>query len=428
MSRPIEITFAAATADAEAGAARLADAIDEVAASTVSLTDDEVRATDEYRAQLDERRRAVNAEFDDRVRAQADTLGQMSRAEFAHTDEGERLAADRGRAHARAQDDALQATRESLAAQAAAAETTADDMTAAVDDYADTATDAHDRAARSAEDAGDRATRATRDMADDVQDASREIGDVIKGGFEDGAAGAGAAVADIVQDLPGMGLAAVGAGAIVKAGFDLMSDSAERAEERVRAVTEAMIEAGSREVEESFIQRMLHDIYTEADGAVIKLSDLRDAVDQTGISEAQWARAMAGDQAERLSILDQLRTAYAQTEDDIVSLDQATVDSATKTQAELDRWITKLEDLTGEYDTAAARAEGYADAVRLGQERATEATTGTISEYERLAQTLEGLPASPVISPTIDLTEAEAELRRWRPTVPITPRLGQAVV
>lgn len=395
MSRPIDITFTAATQDAEAGAARLAGAIDEVGAATVTLTDDEVRATEEYRAQLEERRRAVNAEFDDRVRSQAAALDEMSREEFAYTEEGERLASDRNQAHQRAEDEALQATRESFASQAVAAETAADDMRDAVDTYADTAGDAHDRAARSAEDSTDRASRATRDMADNVGSAVEDLGDVITGGFEDGAAGAGSAVADIVQNLPGIGVAAVGAGAVVKAGFDLMHDAAERTEERIRSVTEAMIDAGSRQVGESFIQKMLSDIYTGADDAVIKLADLREAAEQTGISEAQWARAFAGDQAERQSILDQLRTAYAQTEIDIVSLDQATVDGATKAQAELGRWIDKLDDLGGEYDTAAARADGYAEAVRLGQERATTATTSTISEYERLAATLEGLPASP---------------------------------
>lgn len=428
MSQPIKITFGAATADVDAALDDMVDGLGEVADASRRLTDDEVRSTDDYKRLVMERGSAVAEEYDARSRAARESMGLLTTYELSLTEEGKALAAERTEAIERAHAEALAAARDSLDAQTTAAEGATRDMADSVDDYAEAARDAHERAADSAEDSADRATAATRDMASDVEGAVDGIGDVIRDGFEDGAAGAGEALVDLIERLPGIGVAGLAVGAIIRGVFQGMRDDAAAVEERVRSMTEALMESETGDIAESYIQKQLRDIYTEADGAIISLKDLAVAAEQTGITEAQWARALSGDQRERLSILDQLRTAYAQTEVDIVSMDQATVDAATKAQAEVGRWIERLESLGGEYVSARDAADAYAEAIQLGQERATAATEGTVAEYERLNEALASQPTPVPIVPTIDLSEAEEQLRGWRPQVTITPRLGDRVV
>jgi hypothetical protein len=200
--------------------------------------------------------------------------------------------------------------------------------------------DAVDDLKRSLGDVGDSAD----DMAKGVDDGMDKAGDGLND-FKDEAAGTareGAAsftgefgdVGDIVQEtlanaLGGFGPIGAAAGIAAAAGFGTLyakiTEQSEKAEDRITAMYEDMLESQSKYLSKSFIVQEMEKIASGADDAIIGFEDLQRIADTAGVSLEEAATAYIGGGENLNKLLDQTsdkvkRNTELQTTGDLLSL------------------------------------------------------------------------------------------------------------
>lgn len=349
------------------------------------------------------------------------------------------------------------------------ARTSTRDVERNLDNAADTAEDSAQRIERSFKDALDSLPSASRKAGDDLgDDITRGTDRAVEGvdDFKQEAAGSareaaasfsGSAddIAGTFQEvaanaLGGFGPLGAAAGLALAVGFGTFYEKfkadAEAAETRVNDMADAMIEANSRVLAEDYINDQLRRIYTNADDAAIKVAELREASEETGVSEAELARAFSGDQDSRVAALARVRAALADANRDAVSLDVEVAASGVTRQVELGKWADKLGGLGEDYTSAAGRAEGYAAAVAAAHGQADREVGQTRAEYEALHREVDAVPKTvdtkvtvtgtkeatealdAVVKPRtvtlqawIDTQKLDRDLRNWHPPMIAVP-------
>lgn len=331
--------------------------------------------------------------------------------------------------------------------------------------------DSLDETARDGAKAGDKLERTFRDIAKDAKTAGGDIADETRKGFrkaEDSAdqfkrsagdatgefkqeakqnfsevtssfQGDMTSAVDVVQgtlgglastDLPGVGIAAGLAGAAVGAIFTGLNADAEATRQRINDLTEAMIEANSKVVQESVIQDNLKKIATNADDAAISQKNLYLAAEQTGIEVGVLARAYAGDPGSVAQALATVQAQWDEADQTRQGLDASAIGDAINRQNELSRWKDSLEGLTTDYDSAAAGYDLYQQGVQAGEARNQAAIGETRKAYEDAHRAVDAIPTDKTtrIGVELDTSEAERYLRGWRPEVTLVARVGKPQV
>lgn len=272
------------------------------------------------------------------------------------------------------------------------------------DDVADSTKRGFDKAKEGAGEFRDEANSTAREAAASFDGSA----DSIAGTFQEVAANA----------FAGFGPAGAAAGLAAAVGIGVMWSSfqadAEAAKARITEMAEAMIEANTRVVGADFINDQLKAIYTDAEGAAIKLDELRTAAEQTGVTESTLARAFAGDQDARVQALTVVQDAYAAASEDAVSLDNDVAASGVERMYELGRWKDELGGLGTDYDTASGKAAGYQAAISAAQTGAQRGVGETRKAYEDLNRTVNDIPDTKTVTIDADTSLAERRLASFR--------------
>ena len=287
--------------------------------------------------------------------------------------------------------------------------------------------DSFDEVHKDAKDKTDKIAKDTKHNMDKAGDATGEFKDEGKQNFAevsssftgdmqgaiDGIQGTLGGLAN--SAIPGVGIAAGLAAAGIGTVYTVLSTQAEATKQNITDLTQAMIDANSKVIAESFIQQNLIDIVSGADGAAISMKNLKDAAEETGVPIETLARAYAGDPGSVATALATVRTGLAQAEVDVVSLDaQVAANSGVE---EYRRWAGALEGLQGNYDSAAAGLDLFQDAAAVGAQENQREIGETRKAYEDahravgdLSTAIQNIPA-PAIIPTVDLRDVKRQIR-----------------
>lgn len=293
---------------------------------------------------------------------------------------------------------------------------------------------------RQAKRTGDDISRETKDATRHAGEATGEFRQEASQNFSEVASsfqGDMTSAVDLVQGtlgglatsaIPGLSAAAGGAGIAIGAIFTTLNSRAEATKQQISDLTQAMIDANSQVVAESFIQGNLKDIVS-GDG-VISMENLRTAAEQTGIQIGVLARAYAGDPGSVAQAIADVQRQWDQADRDRQSLDAGVVGDAINRQNELARWKDDLERLSGSYDSASSAYGVYQEAVAAGEQRNQAAIGETRKAYEDAHRAVDAIPTSKSTTVTVDVdtTQADRKLRNWRPVVVANVRFGKAVV
>lgn len=271
--------------------------------------------------------------------------------------------------------------------------------------YSEKAGDQLERSMKEAGDATEKLADEHKDLARTIERYSREARDDIKRNYDAGASDAGSAVgefkeearsnfsevvssfdgsmdsiADLAQGTFGglagslMGPVGLAAGAIAALGgtwYASWKANAEQAEQRVADMYEDMKESGNGFLSDQFVSDQLAKIFGKTDDAAVSWDRLQSIVDATGKTEAQVARAFAGDGAARIEVLEALKQKHeelAEEQSKVVpnGYDNTHVERMTQIGNEIsavDRYRDILLGMTDEQADAADRANSLADAL-----------------------------------------------------------------
>lgn len=169
----------------------------------------------------------------------------------------------------------------------------------------------------------------------------------------------------LAGSIPGVGIALGALGAVAGVMASKWQKNTELAKQRVQDMYEDMLESGDTFISASLVQDELKKIWGEAEDTAVSLNALKLLSDATGLSQAEWANAYAGDADARASIIgkltrkeEELQHAYeGATEADIIHLDAVEAGYAEAWDA-----IAKIE---GETANAKGKVESYRDSVTL---------------------------------------------------------------
>ncbi|WP_372593567.1 hypothetical protein [Actinotalea sp.] len=231
----------------------------------------------------------------------------------------------------------------------------------------------------------------------------------------------------LAGSIPGIGLAAGVAAAGIGAIYATLQGEGERVREQITSMTEDLIESGKTFLTEGYISTELQKIYTGAEDATIKMADLQALASSTGISEAQLARAFAGDQDARAAALQTVVDRYAEVGDKATSSNAVVADAAIEQLGDLGRLRDALEQNESTFVSAQEAQARYLNATNSTTRETQGAITDLRGKFDGLGRTIEELPASKTVTVTADLAQIERQLRNFRPTVTVSGRIGSVV-
>jgi len=279
----------------------------------------------------------------------------------------------------------------------------------------------------------DEASEGVENFRDEADGTAREVAasfdgsaDSIAGGFQELAANA----------LSGFGPAGALAGLALAAGIGTFwsgfQEDAERAEQRISDMYDDMIASGAEFVSKDFISDELHKIYKGADDAAIKVSELRELADASGIPEPLLARALVGDEQARAEVTSEIarqRLAINET------LDEATA-KGSNAASSVDPWSKALRDVEDQIGGVAdgfTEAQQNAAAANAAISGITAPTQGVAASAEDARSKFDGLgrqiASLPAVKLDIDTTAADEQLAAFRRRAAATPaRVGVSMV
>ena len=304
--------------------------------------------------------------------------------------------------------------------------------------------EAFDVGKRESRDAGQDIERNTRRSFDDAGDRVGEFKDEARQNFSEVASsftGDMDSAVDLVQGTFGglagsiagpVGLALGGLGASAGVFYTLWKENAERVERRVQDMYEDMRESGNAFLSEEFIAQGVADIFGKTEDAVIKWENLQKIVEATGATEALVARAYAGDAQARVQLLETVAAKEEEVGQRAVDASAGQVQGLIDEQREIQRIREGVEELGQVQGDAAARAEGYREAVSnvgLTAEQAAENARRKWVDLDTYLDQTTGRKRT--VSVDVDLSDAERRIDDFlnrRRNVTVGTRLVQQPV
>lgn len=342
------------------------------------------------------------------------------------------------------------------------AEDSAKDTSRALDDLGDDARSAGDdlgtkieAGAREAGDSADTLEKKFRDALKEVRTDAKKTGDTVAKETDSGTSTAGAFVGDFKDEaisnfsevassfsgdmtsavdgvqgllgglasssIPGVGIAAGLAGLAMGAAFADAQEEAELTRERIDAIKQAFADSESaieatgkvwREQIESWADPM-KVLGDDVVGATKKLEGMGFVGDEVDTI----IRGMAGSPEDMNKALDLMNRKLDLINADLVTADGKSVDwlkametvDMEKVRDELDKTKSVLERATAEYERQQELVEDIPQSLRDA------------------IQKINDRPPAVVITPELDMRTINAQIRAWRPTATVNPRLGQQV-
>lgn len=374
--RPIEIPLGIESSDAERGAERIADALDDVSSAADDLGSDGARSTERLNDALADTSDAARDAGRDTERA----LGDVEDA----ADDAARVI-DR---------DLTQALREAEAASEDAGRGMGDNISQG----------AADGAEGGSETIGEFKDEATANFAEVAGSFSGDMTsavDLVQG-----------TLGGLAGSIPGgLGLAlgglAIGAGAFAQA---WIADT-ERVAARVAEMFDDMLASGAAYISNDYIQTKYYEIIQGAEDAILSEKDLQKITEQTGLKQEQVALAFAGNGEQMRLVQDRLTDAKQKFIDQLNDEEGAN-DSAAKAGAS---WT----------DQSIQQAQDRADAIATTEDSYTRARDA-LNEYGTVgAGALRELNTAEIDYATV-VAESTAAIAENGATVDINTEQGRA--
>ena len=163
--------------------------------------------------------------------------------------------------------------------------------------------DAFDKVAKSAKESSDKASEAASEFKDEATQNFSEVASSFSGDMDSAIDLVQGTLGGLVGSIPGVGLALGGLGAAAGLFYNQWKENTEATQQRVAEMYDDMRASGEAFLSESYIQTQADAIIKGDEGAIITRKELNSIVEQTGLTAATVARAMAGD-TEALTILE----------------------------------------------------------------------------------------------------------------------------
>lgn len=282
---------------------------------------------------------------------------------------------------------------------------------------------------RASKDTGDDIGRNIKDGTDEAEGGLKEFGEEANSTARETAAsfdGSADSITGAFQEVAanafaGFGPAGALAGLALAAGLGTFwaswTENAEKSKQTVSDMYQDMLDSGAEFVSKEFITQQISAIYDAAQEGVIKVKELRELANASDIAEPLLARALVGDEQARQEVT----TAIAEQRLAInEALDQATAKGENIAPV-LAPAIQALQDIE---DRISGSAEGFteaqqnAEAARAAIDRIIAPTQGVAAsaedaraKYNGLGQEISKMPT--VITPTVDMSEAERNVREF---------------
>jgi hypothetical protein len=261
------------------------------------------------------------------------------------------------------------------------------------------------------------ATRATEDLRDEASQTGREMA----ASFKEPADALDAVQELAANALTGLGPAGViaGTGAAVGIGLAISAletgqEAADKLKEKLGSMYQDAVTEGRKYLDEAQIIAGVQDILFNPDQKTIYEQATKDA-ETLGVSVNDVLRAQAGDQ-EKINVLIE---AGKQLGEEALNSRTGALDISTQEFAQLGHTVQRYEDLKALHEENNARAARGLEieqdieaemsaANRTRRERDAERGAALEAYYARAAN-----PPNPVITPTVDLSDAESKLAQF---------------
>lgn len=163
--------------------------------------------------------------------------------------------------------------------------------------------DAFDDVAKSAKKSSEKAVDAAEEFKDEATQNFSEVASSFSGDMDSAIDLVQGTLGGLAGSIPGVGFALAGLGAAAGFFYNQWADNAEKTQQRIAEMYDDMRASGDDYLSEAYIQAQADAIIKGDEGAIITRKELNETVEQTGLTAAVVARAMAGD-AEALQILE----------------------------------------------------------------------------------------------------------------------------